>query len=328
MPDRVELLQSIASTIADYRQGEIATPDAGHVDKWIRQFDAPVQQEMLAELDHVLKNTYVTRAKVTEFLRSVVSSTKLTGNDPRAFWRKANILDIQNAGNSQREMLAMFETILKSKVGLSLEDCGSSDGPFIYLDDAVFTGNRIKHDLSSWIQSSAPAVAKLHVILIGLHLGGQWYAEKELEKVAQKAGKRVDVSWWRGLEIEDRRAFLANSDVLRPTALPSDPAVKAYAEELDYDPVYRPGTGLGRNRFFSSHSRRSLLEQEFLKVGVRIRKECRNLNQYQRPLGNMVLQTLGFGALVVTFRNCPNRCPLAFWVGCPWYPLFPRKTNQ
>lgn len=328
MPDRVELLQSIASTIADYRQGEIATPDAGHVDRWIKQFDESVQQQILSELDHILNKTYLARTDVEQFLRGVVSLRKLTGNDPRAFWRKANILQIQEAGNSQRDMLKMFETILRSKVGLGLEDCDSSDGPFIYFDDAVFTGNRLKHDLSSWIQSSAPVVARLHVILIGLHLGGQWYANRELKKVAQEAGKKLDIRWWRRLEIEDRKAYQTNSDVLRPTVLPPDPAVKAYAEALKYAPDLRTGTGVGGNKFFSSHSGRILLEQEFLKAGVHIRKECPNLNQYQRPLGNMVLQTLGFGALVVTFRNCPNNCPLAFWVGSPWYPLFPRKTNQ
>jgi hypothetical protein len=41
----------------------------------------------------------------------------------------------------------------------------------------------------------------------------------------------------------------------------------------------------------------------------------------------MVLETLGFGSLIVTFRNCPNNTPLALWAGDPWYPLFPRITN-
>ncbi len=43
---------------------------------------------------------------------------------------------------------------------------------------------------------------------------------------------------------------------------------------------------------------------------------------------HMTLETLGFGSLVVTFRNCPNNAPLALWVGDPWYPLFPRTTNS
>jgi hypothetical protein len=42
----------------------------------------------------------------------------------------------------------------------------------------------------------------------------------------------------------------------------------------------------------------------------------------------MKLETLGFGSLIVTFRNCPNNAPLAFWVDSPWYPLFPRTTNS
>ena len=41
----------------------------------------------------------------------------------------------------------------------------------------------------------------------------------------------------------------------------------------------------------------------------------------------MILESLGFGSLVVTFRNCPNNAPLALWAGDPWYPLFPRRTN-
>ena len=69
------------------------------------------------------------------------------------------------------------------------------------------------------------------------------------------------------------------------------------------------------------------LPDTLLASGLHIRSICPYLNVYQRPLGNMVLETFGFGALVVTFRNCPNNAPLALWAGDPWYPLFPRKTN-
>lgn len=46
-----DLLQKIAEITADYRAGEIdrpMTPD--HVDRWVRQFSAPVRQPILAEL--------------------------------------------------------------------------------------------------------------------------------------------------------------------------------------------------------------------------------------------------------------------------------------
>lgn len=322
--NRKALLTSIANTIADYRQGDIPTPDADHVDTWIKQFDASVQEPILVELDHVLRKTYITRASVEQFLAGVLTAKDLVRDDPCGFWRKANFLDIQRGGSSQREMLAMFNALLQKTCGLSLDACGSDDGPRIYLDDVIFTGNRIRTDVSGWIESSVPGTSKVHVVVIGLHRGGQWYAGSEIEKAA---GKTLDITWWRCLEIEDRKKYVADSDVLRPSFIPNDVAVQAYAQALQYQPVLRTGNRVGANSFFSSDAGRNLLEQEFLKAGVHIRSICQNLNEYQRPLGNMVLQALGFGALIVTFRNCANNCPLAFWVDDPWYPLFPRKTN-
>lgn len=325
--NRKALLASIASTIGDYRKGEISAPDADHVDTWIKQFDASVQEPILAELDHVLKKTYVTRANVEQFLGGVLRAKNLAGDDPCDFWGKANFLNIQGGGNSQREMLAMFDALLQKACGVSLDDCGSDDGPYIYLDDVIFTGNRIKNDFLGWIQTSAAPAAKVHVLVIGLHKGGRWYAKTKIDEAAKAAGKKIDISWWRCLEIEDRKTYVTDSDVLRPASIPDDADVQAYAQVLNYPPVLRSGNSLGPNNFFSSGAGRNLLEQEFLKTGVYIRSICPNLNQYQRPLGNMLLQTLGFGALIVTFRNCANNCPLVFWVDDPWYPLFPRKTN-
>ena len=66
----------------------------------------------------------------------------------------------------------------------------------------------------------------------------------------------------------------------------------------------------GAANLFSSDAAKILLEQEFLKAGVRIRQICPNLGATQRPLGHMTLETLGFGSLIVTYRNCPNNAPL------------------
>jgi hypothetical protein len=326
--DRKALLASIAGTIADYRQGEVPTPDADHVNTWVKQFEVGVQEPMLAELDHVLKKTYVGRSDVETFLGGLLTAPKLAGTNPCDYWKKANFLNIQGGGNSQREMLAMFDTVLQKTCDLKLKNCGSDDGPYIYLDDVIFTGNRIKNDLLGWVQSSAPSAAKAHVVVIAYHRLGQWYAKTKIDEGAKAAGKKVDISWWRGLELEDRKSYVTTSDVLRPSSIPADGAVQAYVKSLEYAPVLRSGNSVGEHKFFSSDARRNLLEQEFLKTGVHIRSICPHLNQYQRPLGNMVLETLGFGALIVTFRNCANNCPLAFWVDHPWYPLFQRKTNR
>ena len=324
---RSELLESIADTIADYRAGEIAAPTAEHVERWVEQFQPAVQEPILAELDHVLSKSYVTKDDVQEFLGTVVSSSKFTGSDPGAFWRSANLLHIQEAGHSQRDMLELLAVPLKEKVGLDIGECGSADGAFIYLDDFIFSGNRVGHDLVHWIREDAPEVAQIRVVVIAYHRGGQWYAKQQVEKAIQESEKTIEVTWWRKWEIESRKSHSNVADVLRPVSIPDDTATQAYVEQLRYEPALRKGEQLGARKYFASARGRHLMEQEFLKAGVRIRSMCPYLNDYQRPLGNMVLDSLGFGAVVVTYRNCPNNCPLVFWAGDPWYPLFPRKTN-
>lgn len=327
MAERTDLLQSIATTIADYRAGEIPTPTIAHVQEWVKQFDTSVQLPILKELNHVLDKTYIPRTEVEKFLAAVSRHPKLAGSEPREYWKQVNFLHLQEVGNSQRDMLQMFDSTLQQTVQLRVADCGSSGGPFVYLDDAVFTGGRVRSDLVNWIRTDAPTKAEVHIIVIAYHQGGQYYAQTKINEAAKANRKSIHVTWWRVLEIEDRRHYINNSDVLRPTIIPDDAATVAYAESLDYTPVLRQGVSLGQNGFFSSAEGRHVLEQELLKAGVHIRELSPYLNQYQRPLGNVVLQTLGFGALLVTFRNCPNNCPLAFWAGDPWYPLFPRRTN-
>jgi hypothetical protein len=327
MSTRIKLLTSIAGTIADYRAGDIDPPTPDHVETWVNQFETEIQKPMLAELDHVLKKTYFSKPSVHKFLTTLVKSKKLAGADPCSFWKDVKFLNIQAGGNSQREMLQMFDSILEEECGLGIENCGDDPDHYLYLDDAIFTGNRVLRDLRQWISADAPKKAAVHVVMIGLHRGGQYYAKTKLEEAAEGAGKKIDLQWWRSVEIEDRRAHTSSSDVLRPTKLPADELIQEYVQALRYAPVLRQPGSLGDNGFFSSEEGRDLLEQEFLKAGVKIRSQSPYLNDYQRPLGNMVLQTLGFGSLLVTFRNCPNNCPLAFWAGNPWYPLFPRKTN-
>lgn len=327
MNTRNELLTSIATTIQDYRAGEIAQPSPTHVDRWVKQFGASVQDSLLLELDHVLKNTYLNRANVTTFLNSLLTNPKLAGDDPCAFWKGVKFLNNQGGGNSQREMVALFDTFLQGHCGFRVADCGNKGTTFVYLDDAVFSGNRILKDITSWVQDSAPSNANVHIITIAYHRGGKYYAETKISEAIVAAKKNITFTWWRIVELEDRKGCVNTSDVLRPRSLGNDPLVSAYAKSLKFPPTFRTQDGVGEHRFFSSEHGRAVLEQEMLKAGVKIRNMCPLLGKYQRPLGNMVLETLGFGSTIVTFRNCPNNTPLAFWAGDPWYPLFPRKTN-
>jgi hypothetical protein len=328
MSERARLLKSIADITADYRAGEIPAPTPEHVDRWINQFSLPVQQPILAEMEHVLSRTYLTKANVQKFLAMLVKNPKLTGADPCNFWRGVTFLDIQGGGNSQRDMLNLFGDELRKACGFSVAQCSSvGTNAFIYLDDVLFSGNRIFRDLTRWIGSGAPKSAIVHVVTMGLHCGGQFYAKQRIEKAAADAVKSINLIWWRSVEIEDRRTYTATSDVLRPTSIPNDPDTQAYVQSLRYPPTLRTAGSAGGRGFFSSEQGRNLLEQEFLKTGVHIRDICPRLTAVQRPLGHMTLETLGFGSMIVTYGNCPNNAPLVLWAGNPWYPLFARKTN-
>lgn len=327
MAERDDLFASIATTIADYRKGEIDRPTPEHVDRWVSQFDPAVQVPILRELDYVLDKTYITRDNVSEFLAELVAHERLTGGQAADFWRGIRFLDIQHGGSSQHDLLTLFDQGLGDVCGLRVASCGETPSAYLYLDDGIFTGNRLKNDVTAWLAGMAPGAARLVVIVIAWHEGGRYYAETEIKKAAAARGVELTIDWWRCLGIEDRKAYVNACDVLRPRELPDDPLAREYVSTLTYQPVFRTAPGVGPADFFSSEEGRALLEREFLTAGLRIRKQSPYLNEYQRPLGNMVLQSLGFGSLLVTYRNCPNNAPLALWAGDPWYPLFPRRTN-
>jgi len=326
---RSELLQSIANTVGDYRKGEIETPTPGHIEKWIHQFDGDIQNRLLVEVEHVLKNTYISKKIVLEFLSSLVKNKKIAGEDTSLYWKTSNFLNIQQGGQSQKDMLQIFDEVLRTICGIDVKKCGSSTGDYIYLDDALFTGARARGDLTNWIQSNAPSKATVHVIVLAIYEGSYWI-DGEIKQTAEKASKNIDIHWWRCVQLENRKRYRDQSDVLWPTTLPTDSLTQEYVEMLqkaNFPPILRQPGCKSKNEIFSSEEGRNLLEQEMLKAGLKIRAICKNLPEIARPLGFTNLKTLGFGATIVTYRNCPNNCPLAFWAGDPWHPLFPRKTN-
>lgn len=327
MTERYDLLTSITQTIADYRAGDLDAPTPEHVDRWLSQFDPAIQLPMLREMDHVLKRTYFSLGRVTDFLKGLSETEKLVGNDSCAFWHSVHFLDIQGDGNSQTDILALFNEVLQEKYSFGIDDCGGESNTYLYLDDGVFTGNRVRRDLEMWIKDRAPSEATLHIVSIATHCGGQYYASGHINNAARTAGKKVDTTWWHAIELEDRKFNRDIADVLWPTSIPEDEAVAAYVDEMNYKPTLRRAGRTSATALYLSEEGKKLLEQEFLKAGVSIRHMCPNLGDTQRPLGHITLETLGFGSLIVTFRNCPNNTPLALWVGDPWYPLFPRITN-
>jgi hypothetical protein len=341
MPDlsNDSLSNSLSLILHDYRQGEIAAPTFEHINHWIEQFPQNVQEPMLKELNHVLSNTYLSKSWVLQNISGLLNNEKLTAANPAIFWKNANILQIQQGGSSQKDLLYELNQLLINTFGFGIEECGSDSGEYIYLDDFIFSGRRVITDFLPWIEREAPPTASIKIIHIGWHSGGKYYANRELEKATQAGKKQLQFQWWRALEFENRLAKINESDVLWLRSLPEEQMARDYEKiliESGHPPIYRSKDDA--SKFFSSEEGRNLLEHQFLLAGLHIRNFCQNPSEIMRPLGYYNLKTFGFGAMVVTYRNCPNNCPLSLWWGdhnaaedhpfSKWYPLLPRKTYE
>jgi hypothetical protein len=215
-------------------------------------------------------------------------------------------------------------------------ECGSETGPHIYLDDVIFSGSRVGNDLEAWIKDKAPETATVHILVIAVHLFGEYKMLQRLTKTAAEQKKKIEVHCWRALEVENRNYRRDNAEVLWPAVLPDDQRLKDYmAEEKKFPFTPRKAGGKLEVDIFSGEEGRQLLERELLLAGVQIRADCKSPKAVMRPLGFSPFG-LGFGSMIVTFRNCPNNAPLPLWWGDPkahassplskWYPLLPRKT--
>jgi hypothetical protein len=331
---RNEILSSLAETLADYRQGEIEPRTPKLIDAWVQQFPDTVQLDVLSALSNVFKKTYISKKDFKGFLGNLVKGNKISpGSVPAQYWRAANFLDTQKGGNSQTELLALADEVLTEIHSFGIDQTGSDDGQFIYLDDCIGTGSRVRSDVCGWVESTAPKVSVLHVISPVLYLGS-WWIDDKIQETAKAAGKTVSLTKWslESYQMENRMARREIADVLWPTRLPSDPAVQAYVKRLvesGHPPALRKGGNGGASGIFTDDAEKIVLEQAFLLRGCEIRQESSNLPDKARPLGYHNLDCLGFGSMFVTYRNCPNNCPIALWVQQAEYPaLLPRKTNK
>ncbi len=333
-----DAIAKILEIIADYRHGEIAAPTKEHVLRWVSQFPTPVRTPLLVELAVVWDKYYFTRNNILEYLEALAKNAKVAGEQPKDFWAKANFLRLQPKAHSQDDLLKLFGQALDRQYGLDLKKCGSGAGIFIYLDDVIFSGNRVGSDLCKWLEGDAPKTSEVHVIVVAYHRYGQYSADRRIKKKAAELGKSVKLHWWRCAEVEDTRTGINNSEVLRPCTVPDDPAVIEYYETVkggQYPLVLRQPGKMVKDNVFGLETARSLIEEQMLIAGVAIRSHCENPRDVMKPLGYQNFNSFGFGSLVTTFRNCPNNAPLAIWWGDPtgtkgppltsWYPLLPRK---
>ena len=333
MSKRDELLITFSKIIEDYRKGEVEPRSPELIGGWLLQFPKKIQDALLEALVYTFDKTYISRENFKAFLSGLALNEKLSaGTKPKDYWRKANILDIQLGGNSQKEILATFDEVLKETHGFQLTETGSKNGDFIYLDDCIGTGNRVRSDICAWIETTAPKKVNMHLITPVLY-AGSWWIDAKIQETAKANGKTISLTKWRleSFQMENRLGYRSSADVLWPTEISSDPDVQGYAKhlkDLGHPSMLRSPGNRGASGIYKDDTQKILLEQAFLTRGCQIRRECSNLPDRARPLGYHNLDCFGFGSMFVTYRNCPNNCPLPLWVQQAEYPsLLPRKTN-
>jgi hypothetical protein len=334
--ERDRLIGLIIGHVADYRQDEIPRVDAARVLSWLQQFEDNDRPIILVETERMLSKTYISRARAKSFIERLAANEELAGDSPKDFWKAVGFLGLQSGSRSQTDMLTLLDEVLADKFGLSTASENSVNNTYVYLDDVSFSGNQIKNDLLQWFEQNKIKDANVQVIVIGVYAYGEYYAKRELRKAFNQRNTRL--KFWASVRIENSPNRVKDAGVLWPTQLPNEKYVKQWEATLaphkDYF-IPRPPDGAASTRLFTSEANREVVEQAFLKKGAYIFSLPKNPQASMRPLGFSALRTPGFGATLITYRNCPNNAPLVLWWGDPegsaplnqWTPLLQRRPR-
>src|SRR5713226_7749730 len=106
---RQNLLESLASTLSDYRQGEIPSITPAHVERWLNQFDSSDQMIILAEMDAIMSRFYLSKDKVKKHLRMFLSKKVMMELPALTVLPHVRFLNIQRDGDSQKTFLKLID---------------------------------------------------------------------------------------------------------------------------------------------------------------------------------------------------------------------------
>jgi hypothetical protein len=289
----------------------------------------------------LLKRYYISKKQAKECIEKIWKTEGIVGNDPAETIKCLCFLDIQKKGNSQKAMLKQVDRSLQTNFGLHLADCGRAPSGYVYLDDCPFSGNTVVHDLKPLI----PALNKgrsLHIVTLASHSGADRYIDKALGPLLQE--RNIKYQLWSIHRLNNLPWEPESHQLLWPCEVAGDAFVDQYiasvrsaSEGQHFTPrFFRPSSRCNED-VFASPEARQVVESAYLRKGAYIIAQCQNPQHSMRPLGYEYLSSLGFGAIVVTYRNIANNCPLALWWGDPdahpshpfskWFPLIPRKGN-
>lgn len=330
-----EKIEKLADILKDYRARELLNPKKENITLWINQFSDENREIILDEMINIFNKLYLTEEEVQTFLTGLLTNKKLAGANYQNYWNEVSLLDIQTDGSSQKIMVEKFKDIIHNEMKINVSINDNEKKKFIYIDDFLFTGGRLRNDLNEWFKN-APQNARLDIIYVGYFKSGQYYTESTWLK--DNNNKKLDIHFWRLLALENKTNCQDNSHILFPIhdIIDQEESIKNYLSIQNGYKLREVDQGNGykcEKTIFSSEINRQILEKEFTLAGLKINEKFNDekKRKYWKPLGISPFNGLGFGALVFTYRNCPNNTPLCLWWGDwdnnqIWYPLLQRKT--
>lgn len=294
-----------------------------HIDQWLSQFESSEQEFIAHTVAKILDNRYITKNEEIDFIEDLINNQILNVNNTMPF-----PLEIQGNGKSQKHLVQHYKNVLSRHPEITY-----AQDKVIYLDDFIFSGGRIKQDLTNWIPLQNKS-HKIYVVVIGYH-SSVWKIKKELQEKNQENNKKNNLNsiliFLDGIELENRAIKKNESDILWPMIKFFQ--TEKYREYLDLKFTHRDGFINTSYSLFETNEERVKFENICLKYGFKIIEKCETTHKTTRPLGNSYFG-YGFGGLVFNYRNCPNSTPLIFWWGSgdisqpiynQWHPLMPRN---
>lgn len=297
---------------------------------WIEQFDRSSRVALLESLTRTLGRTFIRRSDIEAYFRESITN--------KNFWQNVYlVIPPGTQGQSGQIVTEVVRQRAIQQFGIDLfmdrEVSWWGDDNHVYVDDAVFTGNRVLKDYGDdwrrwkrvWDYTEIDPDGltmerhlKLYVWTYLRHRSGEDRVRELLMEDAHRRGIAVSISFRSKLVYEDRLEHADASDVLWPRR-GANGADSVESEEETRS--RRPG-GFVSTQVFDDARIRDVLEDQLLSAGRDI--ISRFNNTIWTPLG-LGRPPFGFGSLSVSYRNCPNNAPLALWWSLQnWTALFPR----
>lgn len=335
--NRNEYITGISTIIKDFRQGELTSLlDYNHVKRWIDQFEENEKDIILGETFQILVRYYFKKEKIIEFVKHIIKDLA-SDKDLESL----EFLCVQDAGYSQKIIMEYVSEIYDKSYG---SKCNISNGyqvrdvnHYIYIDDGLYTGRKVKNDLKKCIDIM-PEDSKLDVYLMIVYSNAFDYIANTIKRYGEK--KQIEVNFIYGkMFFNDRNNREHPIDFIWPdVSLRNDTEIFAYEEILvstgKANYIYQ--NTKRKQGIFTSTANSRVVEYAFLRCGIQILKKVKNTSF--RPLGISNTPSFGFGSFCATDLNISNTCPLVLWWGsiegnqgdaldC-WYPLLPRRGNE